>query len=65
MRYVSYKSCRENKTHILCHITFFKSRRLWGNVKKYGRPRQGIDDNVIWCMHMAYWITKATDIDSK
>jgi hypothetical protein len=30
-------------------------------VEKYGTARHGKDDDIIWCMHIACWITKATD----
>jgi hypothetical protein len=30
-------------------------------VKKRGRARQATDDNIIWRMHFACWIPKATD----
>jgi hypothetical protein len=28
----------------------------------YGTAKQALDDNTVQCMHMACWITKATDI---
>jgi hypothetical protein len=50
------------KTHLLCSVTFFrKLHHLWDNVEKYGTARQATDDNIIWRMHFACWITKATD----
>jgi hypothetical protein len=33
-------------------------------VEKYGGHRQATDDNIIWRMRVACWITKATDTDS-
>jgi len=30
-------------------------------VEKYGRVRQATDDNIIGCIHFAYWVTRATD----
>jgi hypothetical protein len=51
------------KTQILCSIVFFfrKLRRLRDNVgKKNDKARQATDGNIIWCMHFACWITKAT-----
>jgi len=30
-------------------------------VEKYGSARQATDDNIIWSMCFAFWITKATD----
>jgi hypothetical protein len=48
------------KAHILCSVTlFWKSCHLWDNVKKYGRGRQAIDDDMIQCMCLACWVTKA------
>jgi hypothetical protein len=50
------------KTHILCSVTFFQNPcRLWYNVEKFGRARQATDDNIIWRMRFAYWVTKSTD----
>jgi hypothetical protein len=34
-------------------------------MKKYGTARQATDDNIIWCMHFACWVTKATDTHSE
>jgi hypothetical protein len=31
----------------------------------YGTARQATDDNIIWCMRFACWITKATDTHSE
>ena len=42
------KVLEENKTHISCSITFWKSCRLWYNVEKYCRPRQATDSNVVY-----------------
>jgi hypothetical protein len=38
---------------------------LWDNVEKYGTARQATDDNIIWHMCIACWITKATNTHSK
>jgi hypothetical protein len=35
--------------------------RLWDNMEKYGTARQATDDNTIWRMRFACWISKATD----
>jgi hypothetical protein len=44
------------------HFFFFgKSCRLRDNVGKYGRAGQATDEDVIWRMCIAYWITGATD----
>ena len=37
------------------------SDRLQDNVEKYARVRQAIDDNKMWRMRFASWITKATN----
>jgi len=31
-------------------------------MEKCGRVKQTTNDNIIWCMYSACWITKATDI---
>jgi len=54
------------KTHIiLCSITHppppRTSCRLWANVEKYVRSKQDTDGNIIWCVRVSCWITKATD----
>jgi hypothetical protein len=63
MRNVSGKSCKENpNTHFMFNKFFFeKSYCLWDNVERYGRTRQVTDDNIIWHMYSAHWITKAAD----
>jgi hypothetical protein len=56
----------EIKTLILCSVTFsWKSCCFWHNVEKYGRARQATCDNIMWCMSILYWITKATDKHSE
>ena len=34
-------------------------------MEEYGTARQATDDNVMWRMRTAYWITKATDTQSE
>jgi hypothetical protein len=34
-------------------------------MEKYGRVRQATDDNIIWRMRFACWITKVTDTHSE
>jgi len=34
-------------------------------VEKYGIRRQTTDDSIIWCMHLACWVKKATDTYSE
>jgi hypothetical protein len=66
MRNISHKRCRENKTHILCSITFFrKSCRLWENVAKYFTTGHATGDNTIRCIRIACWVTKATHTQSE
>jgi hypothetical protein len=52
-------------THILCSITFREPCHLWHNVGEFGRGKQATDDDVIWRMRIACWLTKTTDIHSK
>jgi hypothetical protein len=49
------------KTHILCSITppLQKLCCLWDNVEKYCIDRQATDDNILWHMCIACWITKS------
>ena len=37
----------------------------WDNVQKYYTAGQATDDNIIWHMRYAFWITKATNTHSK
>ena len=54
------------KHTILCSGTFFRKLCcLWDNVKKYGSTRQATDENIIWCMCIVCWITKAMDAHSE
>ena len=39
-------------------IFFFENRAV--NVEKYGAAREATDDNIIWCMRFACWVSKAT-----
>jgi hypothetical protein len=62
MRNASDKSCRENRTHILYSITFFKKIcHLWDNVEKYCRAGQATDGNMAraHCM-LDIWVYKYT-----
>jgi hypothetical protein len=60
------KSCRENwNTHFMFNNCFLKIVPFWDNVKKYDRAGQVTDDNIIWHMPFACWITKATDTHSE
>jgi hypothetical protein len=63
---IQTKFVEKIKTHILYSITFSRKLcRLWYNAEKYGTARQATDDNIIWCMRFACWITKATDTHSE
>jgi hypothetical protein len=65
-RNVSGKNCRRDQNEILCSVTFFrKFCSLWYNVKKYGTTRQATGENIIRCMRIARWITKAIDTHSE
>jgi hypothetical protein len=48
------------KTHILCAITFFENRAVYGSLEKYGTARQATNNNIIRLMGFACWITKVT-----
>jgi hypothetical protein len=62
MRNVSDSSCRENQnTHFMFDNFSLKIVSLWDNVEKYVRAREATDDNIIWHMCFACWVTKATD----
>ena len=68
-RNVSGKNYSENQnTHFIFSNFFFffwKSFCLWNNVEKYGTAGQATDDNMIWHMHFACWITNVTDTHSQ
>ena len=53
--------------HFTCNNLFFfrRSCRLWDNVEKYGRDRQVLNDNIIWRMRFACWVTKARETHSE
>ena len=63
MRNFSDKICKENqKTQSMFH-DFYPKILL---ASSRGRLTEKIkDDNIIWCMCLACWITKATDINSE
>ena len=45
---------------------FYENRAIYEIIwKKYCRPRQAIDANIIWRMRFALWISKATGIHSE
>jgi hypothetical protein len=49
-------------THFMFNNFFFKSFSLWDGMDKQGAAGQATDDNIIWHMHFASWITKAKNI---
>jgi hypothetical protein len=58
--------------HHILHVSrirvnneFQKFCRLWDNVEKCGRSRQGTNDNIIRCMRFGCWIPKATNTHSE
>jgi len=56
------------KTPILYSVTpppHPENRAFLRDVEKYGRVRQATDDNKIWRLGVACWITKATDTYSE
>jgi hypothetical protein len=73
MKSVSGKSCSKNQyTHFMS--TNFpppppkkkKNCDVYETVWKiYGTDGQATDDNLIWRMHFAHWLTKATDAHSE
>jgi hypothetical protein len=58
------QSYKENHKHFMFDNFPRKSFHLY-NVEKCGRDRQATDENIIWRMRIACWITKATDKHSE
>jgi len=67
MRNDSNEVLEKVKTHILWAVTFFGSKIMsfMRHVEEYGRSRQAADDNITRRMHIACWITWATNTRSK
>jgi hypothetical protein len=66
MANVSDKFVAKTKTHILCIINFSRKLcRLWDNEEKCVTARRNTDNNIIWRMRTACWITKAMEIHSE
>jgi hypothetical protein len=58
-KYVRQKLLRKAKYIFYVQEPFSRnSSRLWDNVEEYGRAREATDDNIIWRMRFAWWITK-------
>ena len=53
------------KAHFLDSITFSENCAIYENVEKYGRAGQAKEDNIIWRMRPADWITKASKTPSE
>jgi len=54
------------KTHISCSVTFSRNSFLCGgNVQNYGTARKATDNNKIWRMRFAFWVTNPTDTYSE
>ena len=70
MKNVSDKSFREDpNTHFMFNnfLSFSPLQKLchlWDNVEKYCIDRQATDDNILWHMHIAWWITKSANTHS-
>jgi hypothetical protein len=59
VRNVSAKICREYKnTHFIFSIFFFKSCRLWDNMKTYCTVQSDRPQIAIWRKSIACWIIK-------
>ena len=62
MENVSDKYCRQIR-NIFYVLKYFSLNR--DNVGKYGRVTEDTEDNIILGMHLAWWITQATDPHSE
>jgi hypothetical protein len=67
MRNIHTKGVSKMKIRILCSITFFQENRVADEimVEKPCTARQATEDNIIWRIRFACWITKATDTNSE
>jgi len=66
MKIISNKIVEKTQTYIICSLTVSPPHTLCylsDNVEKCCRAGQATEDNIIWHMHCACWITKATDTD--
>ena len=65
VRNVSDSISRENQnTHFMFNNFFRQSRCSWDSVKNCGTATHATDDNIILCICIACWLTKATDTHS-
>jgi hypothetical protein len=53
------KMLQEKSKHVFCY--FPNIVPLWNKVEEYGGAGQTKEDNIIWRMCFAFWISKATD----
>ena len=62
MRNILDKSCKGNQNkHFMFRNFFFReSCRLWDNIEKYGGASRATNDFTVWCIWVAWWISKAT-----
>jgi hypothetical protein len=58
------KVAEKIKTHILCSITFSKNRTAYETMQKL-TVQPDRRQMIIWHMHIAYWIPKATNTHSE
>ena len=58
------KVAQKIKTQILCSITFSQNSAAYETMWKNTVVRHTKDDNTIWHIYFACWITKATDTHS-
>jgi len=64
VRNVSDKGRKENKTHILCRITFFSENRAVYGIKSKNVVEPDMPQMTTRNMCFAQWITKDTDSHS-
>jgi len=64
MRSILEKIVEKIKTHVSRSVTFFKNcaicEIMWKNIVGLGRPQM-----TMWLLHIACWISKATNILSE
>jgi hypothetical protein len=56
------------KSKHIFYVQYFFNRKWWrlgDNMERYGRAGQVTDDNIIRRMHVAFWISKATNTHSE
>jgi hypothetical protein len=60
MRNVEDTSCIENQNIFVFSNFFRKSWCLWDNIEKCGGSIEAADDDIIWRMLFACWVSEAT-----